>query len=152
MGFLTSLWDEITTGAGCLAADLQYESAKSKARKEGIDVDTLESQLYGKMAENLPAPTIDLETLSEEDLQKINKLYKEIAKNGKKTSVETIDELQSLLNNIKSSLTDEDENKEEKPEQTEPVEAKPTTREERIGNVMAAFSQAPWHNESQPQQ
>lgn len=50
---LTSLFDSISTGLGCLAADMKYESAKSKARKEGIDVDSLEEKLYSYMGECL---------------------------------------------------------------------------------------------------
>lgn len=43
---LISLFDSISTGLGCLTADMKYESAKAKAQKEGIDVDSLEKEMY----------------------------------------------------------------------------------------------------------
>lgn len=50
---LISLFDSISTGLGCLAADMKYESAKANARKEGIDVDALEEELYSSMSDCL---------------------------------------------------------------------------------------------------
>lgn len=50
---LTSLFDSISTGFGCFMADMKYESAKAEARKEGIDVDALEEELYSSMGDCL---------------------------------------------------------------------------------------------------
>ena len=46
---LTSLFDSISTGFDCHAADKKYETAKSKARKESIDVESLEKEMYSCM-------------------------------------------------------------------------------------------------------
>ena len=148
MGFFSSMFDNISTSIGCLAADLQYESAKETARKEGIDVDTLEAQLYGGMVDKVE----EINTLST-----ISDLYKEVAQNGKKTDPATISQLQAALDKLKPlaeaapeqeqpTQSKEDE-KEEEPEQTEPVEAEVVE----TGKILPqAFSQPESDNGSIP--
>lgn len=131
MGFFGSLYDNISTGLGCVAADLSYESAKAKAKKHGIDVDAEERRMYGAMAQCVPdKDQFNLSEVCEEDINTMNELYRQVAKNGKKTDAETVANLQRTIQRIQGGMLkalgadDEDveDGDEEELEQTEPVE------------------------------
>lgn len=59
MGFITRVFDNISTGLGCIVADINCEAAKEEARRQGVDVDSLEKELYGEIGNALAQAEVD---------------------------------------------------------------------------------------------
>lgn len=99
MGFFGSLFDDISTGLGSLAADINYEAAKSEARDNGIDVDELERKMYSKMGDVIEKSEneAEIEKLS----QRLDELNEQIREEGANVDPQTIEEMTRVLAEIK---------------------------------------------------